>query len=185
MQFETFNRLVRAIPAAARHAQAETIRLLDESMAEVRRLIDGLRPPILDEEGVVPAIEHFVHDARNHVGPGIEFHGDVDFDRLEPTLESALLRIVQEGVTNAEKHSRSDRVRVELSQAGPTIRLEIRDWGVGFDPSAATAGFGLEGIRQRARLHGGEVSIVSAPGQGTCIVVNLPLMERETDQGSS
>jgi signal transduction histidine kinase len=155
------------------------VRLLDQSMTEVRRLIGGLRPPILDEEGVVAAIEHLVHDVRNHVGLEIEFYSNVEFVRLEPTLENALLRTVQEGVTNAQKHSGSDRMRIDLSQTGQTIRLEIRDWGVGFDPAVATTGFGLEGIRQRARLHGGDASIESTPGQGTVIVVNLPVVERE------
>ena len=116
MHFEVFASIVTGKAAEAQRAQAETARLLDDSMTEVRRLIGGLRPPILDERGVVAAIEHFAHDSRNHAGVQIEFHSDVDFERLEPTLENTLLRIVQEGVYNARRHGRSDRVRIELLQ---------------------------------------------------------------------
>jgi two-component system sensor histidine kinase DegS len=184
MAFDAYGHLKRDRPEEGAAVYSEGLRLLDRALAEVRRLIGGLRPPILDEQGVVAAIEHFVHDTRNHLGLEIECHSDVGFYRLEPTLESALLRIVQEGVTNAHKHSRSNRIHIGLSQAGQLIRLEIRDWGVGFDPKATTAGFGLEGIRQRARLHGGDASVESSPGQGTLIVVNLPVVERKEDPGS-
>lgn len=182
MQFETFGRLAGGGSADARHAQAETARLLNESLAEVRRLIGGLQPPILDEQGVVPAVEHYLHEAENYLGMRIEFLSDVSFHRLEPMLENTLLRVVQEGVTNAEKYSQSDRVRVELRQEGPSVRLVIQDWGVGLDPARATAGFGLEGIRQRTRLHGGEALVESPPGQGVRIVVTLPLVERKEAQ---
>ncbi len=182
--FDAYEHLKEGRPQEAASVYANGVRLLDQALTEVRRLIGQLRPPILDEEGVVAAIEHLVHDSRNHIGLEIEFHSNVEFDRLEPALESALLRMVQEAVTNTQKHSGSNRVLIELSQTGPMIRLEIRDWGVGFDPAATTTGFGLEGIRQRARLHGGDASVESAPGQGTCIVVSLPVVEREGDQGN-
>jgi PAS domain S-box-containing protein len=150
--------------------------LLDEAMAESRRLIDSLRPLALEEDGVLPAIEALVGQVRDRWGLEVEYVPDVRFDRLAPTIESALFRIVQEALTNARRHSRSKRVRIALSEEADRLRVEIRDWGTGFDPHGIPPGhFGLEGIRERARLLGGEATIESAPGQGTSIHVHLPL----------
>jgi signal transduction histidine kinase len=83
---------------------------------------------------------------------------------------------VQEGVTNARRHSGSERVRVALVQRGDQVRITVQDWGDGFDPEQARGrGFGLEGIQERARLLGGHASIESTPGEGTVITVELPL----------
>ena len=136
-------------------------------MAEARRLIGGLRPPVLDEAGVVPAIEYLVAEHQRHDGPEIEFVHEVQFDRLAPPLESALFRIVQECLTNACRYSQSPKVRVELRQVDDRVRIDVQDWGVGFDPKQIGDGhFGLRGIRERARLLGGAVSIQTAAAAG-------------------
>jgi signal transduction histidine kinase len=97
-----------------------------------------------------------------------------------PILENAIYRICQEGLANACKHSHSDRVRIRLSQIEDRIRIEIRDWGDGFDPSHVQENrFGLIGIRQRVRLLGGRHRIQSAPAKGTRLTVELPIMERD------
>jgi signal transduction histidine kinase len=94
-----------------------------------------------------------------------------------------IYRIVQEGLTNARRHSHSDRILVSLKQRDNRLRIEIRDWGVGFDPQTVHENrFGLQGIRERARLLEGRCRIKSKPGKGTCIVVELPVTEREVDQ---
>ena len=147
---------------------------------EARRLISGVRPPILDEAGVEAAIAHLVHEHRTAGGPGIDFHSDVSFDRLPRTLENVAYRIAQEALTNACKHSRSERVSVTLSQASDIIHLEVQDWGIGFDPTAHQEDhFGLEGIRERTRLLGGRFAIESRPGEGTRLCVDLPLIEQK------
>jgi signal transduction histidine kinase len=154
------------------------IQLLKDAIAEARRLINGLRPPILDEVGIVGAIEHLVCKSRETHGPAIEFAHAVQFVRLASPLEHAIFRVVQESVSNACRHSRSPRVRISLRQHGARIHLEIRDWGVGFDPDAVRANrFGLKGIRERARVMRGTASIDSTAGQGTCISVDLPVVE--------
>ena len=94
--------------------------------------------------------------------------------------ENAIYRIVQEGLANACKHGKSERVRVALVQQGSGLRVEVQDWGVGFDPSRiGEQCFGLEGIRERVRLLGGQSTIESAPGKGARIAVELPLVVRE------
>jgi two-component system sensor histidine kinase DegS len=104
------------------------------------------------------------------------------FRRLEPTLENALFRIAQEALTNACRHSQSDRVRIELTQGEIGGVLEVRDWGCGFDQHHVTENrFGLEGIRERARLLGGTCRIQSQPAQGTVVRVEFPVMEQTED----
>jgi two-component system sensor histidine kinase DegS len=104
----------------------------------------------------------------------------VKFKRLVPILENSIYRICQEGLSNACKHSKSENVRIKLSQHEDRIRIEIRDWGTGFDPRHVKRdSFGLIGIRERVRLLGGKHRIQTAPAQGTRIVVELPIMERE------
>lgn len=178
MQFQAFEQLMTTDRDAALDVFHAGLRLLGQGLAEARRIISGLRPPILDESGVVAAIEHLICDREVSDGPRIEFEADVRFDRLQPVLENSLFRIVQESLANARQHSKSDKVRVSLIQHDNHVRLEIRDWGQGFDPDSVEEHcFGLKGIRERARLMQGEATIDSRPGQGTRVVVELPLIE--------
>jgi PAS domain S-box-containing protein len=183
MQFDTFDHLKETKPSVAAKAFDGGMTMLRQGHFEARRLISGVRPPILDESGVVEAIAHLVHEESRRKGPKIESHSKVDFDRLVPILENAIYRIVQESVTNACKHSKSQNVRISLLQRGSQIRIEIRDWGIGFDPKAVRKNrFGLTGIRERARLLGGKCNIRTKPGKGTSIVVELPVVEREEEE---
>ncbi len=152
--------------------------LLREAIADARQLMRGLRPAELDESGLIAAIENLVHEASNNGAIEIEHSSRVQFGRLVPPLETTVFRIVQESLTNACRHSHCDKIRVELAQVGDRIRIEVEDTGVGFDPANVDpARFGLLGIRERARLFGGSVIVDSAPGCGTRIVVELPIVE--------
>ena len=145
-------------------------------MKEARWLIHGLRPPILDECGVVTAIEELNSQSDGDNQPTIEFSHEIASDRLPPSLENAIFRIIQESLTNARRHSQSMKVRIRLVQREDGIRIEVEDWGVGFNSDKIADGhFGLEGIKERARLFGGAANIRSSPGEGTRIVVELPL----------
>ncbi len=177
MLLQGFRELVGTDPKEAWKTFDAGLRTLSQGVSEARRLIGGLRPPVLDESGVVAAIEDLVYEAQEPGGPKIEFAADVQFDRLEPTLENAIFRIVQECLTNACRHSKSEKVSVRLGQRKGYVRVKVRDWGVGFDPAAVRGPhFGLQGIRGRARMLGGRAVIRSAPGKGTRILVELPLV---------
>lgn len=153
------------------------LHLLRECMKEARLLIQGLRPPILDECGLVAAIENLVSQEDGDGKPTVEFSHRVAFDRLPPSLENAIFRIIQESLANARRYSQSMKVRIRLVQREDGIRIEVEDWGIGFNPRKVANGhFGLEGINERAKLFGGAAIIRSSPGKGARIVVELPLL---------
>lgn len=163
------------IPEGPVHQEVElALRLVRRAVGEARRVIGGLLPPILEEQGVVAALEYWI-DEQMPGGPSIELHVETPWQRWEPLLEGTVYRIVQEALNNVRRHSRSERAEVRLTQQGDLLRVEVRDWGIGFDPKdIAGERFGLRGIGERARLLGGRAEITSVPGQGTRVVVDLP-----------
>ncbi len=129
--------------------------LIRRSIGEGRRVMSGLRPPILDEAGIVLAIAYLVAEQASPNELQIDFTHRVSFERLEPLLEGTIFRIVQEALTNIRRHSKASRAEVKLSERNGMIRVEVRDWGVGFDPALVSKDrFGLEGIRKLRRVDG-------------------------------
>ena len=180
MQFQTYCHQKETNPKLAAKAYDAGITMLQQGHFETRRLIAGVRPPILDEDGVVAAVAHLVNEQNRLKGPEIEYRSRVSFDRLAPAVENSIYRIAQEGLMNVCQYSKSKKVRVSLVQREDRVRIEIQDWGIGFDTKSVQENcFGLEGIRQRARLLGGKCSIQSKVGKGTRITVELPVVERE------
>jgi len=183
MQFEGCHQFVGSrYPDVPLAGCSNAVELLRTVVGEARRLMGGLRPAVLEEFGVVAAVENLAGDQRRRTGATIDVAAEVDFDRLEDPLELAIFRIVQEALANAVQHSRSERVGVALLQQGDRLRIEVQDGGAGFDPARVEPScFGLEGIRVRARLFGGTADFQSAPGQGARVTVDLPLVERGGD----
>ncbi len=169
---------------AALDGAQSAMQLLSGTISKARRLMRGLRPAVLEDFGVVPAVENLVVDHRTDAGPVIELTHDVGFERLPPPLETAVFRVVQESLVNALRHAQSDRIEIGLAQHDQQLRIEVRDWGVGFDPgNRKPTSFGLEGIRQRAQVFNGHAQIDSRPGQGTKITVVLPLVSHAGESG--
>ena len=162
-------------PDRARAGLDECQKWLRETIAEARRVIGGLRPPVLDEEGLVAAIEYLL--AQHQDDPiDIEFEHDADLGRLPPELETVVFRMTQEALTNIRRHSQSNRALVKLHRLENRILLEVRDFGIGFDVAdRLPASFGLRGIQERVKLHGGTLEVQSAPGEGTRLLVELPI----------
>lgn len=177
MHFQSYCRQKDQNPDIAAGAFDAAMTMLQQSHNEARRLIAGVRPPILDESGVLAAVGHLMNEHKNKKGPRIEYRCKVTFDRLAPPIENAIFRIIQEGLANACQHSKSSMVRVILKQRDNCVHIKIRDWGIGFDANAVRENrFGLEGIRQRARLLGGKCRIRSKINEGTRISVELPVV---------
>lgn len=158
------------------------------TLDETRRLMFDLRPSVLDDLGLVPALRWFLTQRVQPRGLQVEFQATGLDQRLSEELETALFRIVQEAVTNAVKHARAKRLTLTLHRKPDMIVGTVQDDGVGFHPvhvvnkDEKDRGLGLFGMQERAFLVGGTVQIDSAPGQGTTVRVTVPdrLRGRET-----
>jgi PAS domain S-box-containing protein len=178
MQLEAAELRVEADPAAAKEMLKSARQLLHNTIEEGRRLIGGLRPPILDERGIVSAIGYLLHDIRWPEDVDIQYEPDERLESLEPGLSTVVFRIAQEALTNVRRHSGSKRVYVSIRQEDGSVRLEVRDWGVGFNTNEQRHGnFGLRGIMERVNLYGGKLDIDSKPGEGTRLVAEFPIPE--------
>lgn len=174
-QCQAAEHAIPAISDKAGTAFRELQQLLRQCLAETRRLISGVRPPVLDEMGVVSAVQALIADTQSRAAPQITFRHDVQFERLEPILENTVYRIIQEGLANACRHSHSPQVLITLTETDPHLEIRVQDYGIGFDPDQVDEKrFGLAGIRERARLLGGHVTLQSDPGTGTLLIVQLP-----------
>jgi signal transduction histidine kinase len=151
--------------------------LLDTTVAATRRIAADLRPLMLDDLGLVPAAEWLAENFERH--HGIECRLEIDppeLDLADPQ-STAVFRIMQESLTNVARHAGASLVEVSLGRVNGHLRLRVRDNGRGFDPAAPRRpnAFGLTGLRERAHLVGGQVSLETAPGRGTTIEVSIPL----------
>ncbi|MDZ4782541.1 MAG: PAS domain-containing protein [Planctomycetia bacterium] len=176
MYLESLALRLTGIDDKSRDDFATVVQMLRDAMQEARLVISGLRPPILDEQGVVAAIEYLVHEQVGFGAPPIAFTHEVSWKRLDSLLEAMLFRIVQEALTNLRTHSQAERGEVTLHEANGRIRLTISDDGVGFSPRKVSENrFGLQGIRKRVALLRGRIDIDSAPGKGTRLTIELPI----------
>lgn len=174
MYFEAYRDHRTGLPEQAQREFQQGLDLLRQTIGEGRRLISGLRPPIIDEQGLVPSIQYLIGEDDSNLE--IELRHDERFERYEPLVEGTVYRIVQEALTNVRRHSGSQQARITLQRRGNRLHVEIRDWGCGFDPQQdAENGIGLQGIRERAKLLRGQATIESARGQGTRLHVALPV----------
>ena len=116
-------------------------------------------------------------EARAACGCDLEFAADLGNGRLPPLIETTAFRIIQEALTNSRKYAQTGKLRVSLARRNGLLHIEVRDWGVGFDPSRLPddRGVGLRSMAERARLLGGDCRIESAPGQGTAVYATLPI----------
>ena len=143
----------------------------------VRKIATDLRPGILDELGMVAAIEWVAKDFQRGTGIRCKVTGRGADQISDPVLSTAIFRIVQEALTNVSRYSAASKVKVSLERKGDTLNVEVKDNGIGimegkiFDPKS----LGLIGIRERVLLLGGEARISGSPGEGTSVRVILPM----------
>jgi len=149
---------------------------IDETMQIVRRIASELRPSVLDQLGLEAAIEYLVQDATKRTGIAITLHAQ-EFPRLPDDVASHAFRIIQEALTNVTRHSKATRVDVAVRRAGGSLILGVSDNGVGFAPDTLSGlhSLGLVGMRERALACGGVLMVQGKPGEGTSIVVTIPL----------
>jgi signal transduction histidine kinase len=166
------------VPAGSDDEKAfrSAIQLLRGAIEEARRIINGLRPPVLDDHGLIAALEHLAQDMGQTWGVQVDFQSEVRFEHLSATVENTVYRVVQECLNNVHKHAGVDQAKVRLVHEGDWLIIEIADKGKGFDRrKVSEKRYGLVGIQDRARILGGECNIDSRPGAGARVVVRLPL----------
>ncbi|MCI0519097.1 MAG: GAF domain-containing sensor histidine kinase [Chloroflexi bacterium] len=149
--------------------------LTARTIEELRRLAMDLRPAALDNLGIVPALRWYVQQSAERTGLDIRFLGPEKFERLSPEAELVLYRVAQEGLTNAIRHGRARQVVVALERDQDVVRLSITDNGAGFNPDSLERGLGLIGIRERVELLYGNFDIITAPGAGTQLQIEVPV----------
>jgi signal transduction histidine kinase len=154
---------------------AAVLGMIREAIEEVRRLQMDLRPPMLDDLGILATLTWFAREFFGAYSPvRCENRFDVREEDVPAPLKTPIFRIAQEAMNNAAKHSRAGRCVVSLARADGGLALEIADDGAGFDTGAVKTGFGLIGMKERAELSGGGLTVDSAPGRGTRIRARWP-----------
>jgi len=169
----------RDLPPSARSRLEEIRGLLDRIEGELRRLSHELRPTMLDDLGLVPALQFLAEGVAKRTGLSVAVSGSTH-GRLPPAVETALYRITQEALTNAVRHAHPAHVKIQLQREARAVRCSIADDGVGFDVAAVLAhrggpGLGLVGIRERLDALRGSLQIASTPGRGTRVHVAIPV----------
>ena len=171
--------VARGLPISVRERLQEVRRLLDQVEGQLRQISHELRPTVLDDFGLVPALELLAEGIAKRTRHRVKVEGRRE-ERLPPPIETALYRIVQEALNNASKHARASRVTVRLERSGQQVLCSVADNGVGFDtarpaPDARDRGLGLVGIRERLNALGGTLEIRSQKGRGTELSIAIPL----------
>jgi two-component system sensor histidine kinase DegS len=194
MQLGTVKSLLPKSAKSARIILDEVEALVQQTLESIRKIIAGLRPSVLDDLGLTPAIRRLGSEFQEDTGTHVEMDTTRLTERLPAPLEVALFRIVQEALTNVRKHARAKRVSIGLAKEDGKVVVSVQDDGVGFEKQTAPprssgdlilrggwripAGhFGLIGIQERVTQLGGRLDLTSAPGQGTTLRVEIPLPE--------
>lgn len=158
-----------------RTAQIE--QLAQHSLTELRRIVAALAPADLDESALAAALDRMLGALRDETGVTGALQVDPDLPALPTPVEVALLRVAQSALANVRQHAQAQAVEVALMTEGGSVRLRVTDDGIGFDQSVrpSDASYGLAAMHSRLREGGGELTIRSAPGEGTTIEATLPL----------
>jgi signal transduction histidine kinase len=163
-------------------------RELIEAEAQLRRLSHELRPTMLDDLGLMPALAFLSQGVSMRIGIPVDVEGFLD-ERLPPAVEIAVYRAVQEALTNVARYARATRATISVHREGDVLHCSIQDDGIGFDAahvwSGAARGLGLIGMRERLARLGAPLQVSSAPDAGTRIAIVIPLVRIHVDSVDS
>jgi signal transduction histidine kinase len=162
-------------------AVAECKKLVDEMFRTVRDLALGLRPSMLDDFGLQPALEWHVRDVASRYGVNVELYMDGNFDILPDRYRTCVYRAVQEALTNCVRHAKARVVNVSVTSHGDHLDVSVTDDGIGFDSAQFRNGLGLRGIEERVKELHGVMTIGDADDGGTRLAIRLPLAAHQTE----
>lgn len=164
---------------------ADLVRTTDAVIDGLHRLAADLRPASLDHLGLDAALRQYARSTATTLGLAVRFKArGFPGERLPAAVEIALFRTVQEAVTNAVRHARASRVDVLLERRGDRVMVMVEDDGVGFEPDRVQSGehFGLLGLRERAEALDGTLTVETAPGAGTTVVMEVASADPHPDR---
>jgi signal transduction histidine kinase len=157
----------------------ECRQLVDDMVRIVRDLALGLRPSMLDDFGLQPALEWLTRDFTRRSNVPVELEITGALDSLSDQHRTCIYRVVQEALTNCVRHARATAIAVVIHAREEVIDVSVSDDGIGLDPSRRAAGFGLRGIEERVRELGGNITLLSAAGQGATLSIKLPVVKEQ------
>ena len=195
---EILNQSLQALPATTiaedareqlRAGLNNLTRLTQDTLENIRTLAQQLRPGVLDDLGLNAALRWLAEDSRQRLQLPVELHLENVEDLLKEggcsaLYETTLFRIAQESLTNVARHAHAQHASISLTHEQQHICLQISDDGCGFDASEQHAGLGIAGMRERAALLAGTISVQSSPGKGTTVEVILPQPVRQTKEAA-
>lgn len=157
----------------------ETSSLLDSTVKTIRKIASELRPSVLDDLGVIAALEWQAKEFERRSGIPVEFNTSVTQLELEPHIATGIFRLFQEALTNVARHSQATQVNTRLELKTGLATLTITDNGIGFDvnESGGRKTLGLLGMKERALMMSGRLQIKSKPGKGTSVIITIPIRE--------
>jgi signal transduction histidine kinase/ligand-binding sensor domain-containing protein len=168
----------------------DSVGMVDRMIRQARDIARGLRPPLLDEAGLVPALEDYLKGLGRRSDVRIEFDASPGVARVPPSLNTTVFRVIQEAVSNALRHAQPATIRVTLRDEPQALRLVIEDDGIGFDDEAVSRRIrrgehlGLLGMTERVRSAGGTIELDSRPGAGSHIRARIPFTVAASDPGA-
>jgi signal transduction histidine kinase len=153
--------------------------LLESTAGSIENVMSELRPPMLDDYGLLPALQWYANEFSGRTGIEVMVDGDERIERLPQASEIALFRIMQEALNNIAKHAHARRVHIVLEHTASEFIMSVSDDGVGFDAapvsvSSRRPGLGMVTMRERTQAVGGQFEIGAASGRGTRVVVRIP-----------
>jgi signal transduction histidine kinase len=162
-----------------RHRLDDAAVLLESTAGSIENVMSELRPPMLDDYGLLPALQWYAAEFSSRTGVEVSVHGNDQLERMPQAGEIALFRIVQEALNNVAKHAQARHVHIALEREGSRYALSVSDDGVGMGAASPVAarqrrGLGMVTMRERTQAVGGEFEIGPAPGRGTRVVVRVP-----------
>lgn len=178
--------LAKQLPKSTKGLQEKTktmIAHIDTTIQTVRRIATELRPGILDSLGLVAALEWQANEFQMRTSIRCTVTSTVSDTEWSPDFQTVFFRIFQETLTNVIRHAKATRVEVELAEVDSHLVMKVKDNGRGISAEelASTRSLGLVGMRERAALIGGEITLQGAPGQGTTVLLSVPVPKRPLD----
>jgi signal transduction histidine kinase len=161
---------------------AETKSLAEEALRTVRDLAMGLRPAMLDELGLIPALEWQGREHSRRTGIPVSLEVDGRLDELPEEYRTCVYRVVQEALTNIAKHASARQILIGVTAGNDGLSISVKDDGIGFDPRTRNrGGLGLLGMAERVKKLGGDLEVISHAGQGSSIMAKMPLKKGAAD----